>query len=44
MMQQMMAQRFGGNFGPALEPGVYLVKLTVDGKDLTTKVVVEADK
>jgi hypothetical protein len=34
---------FGANFGPALEPGVYLVKLTVDGKDLTTKVVIEAD-
>lgn len=32
-----------GNFGPALEPGTYLVKLTVDGKELTTKVVVEAD-
>jgi hypothetical protein len=31
------------NFGPALEAGVYLVKLTVDGKDLTTKVVIEAD-
>jgi hypothetical protein len=26
-----------------LEPGVYLVKLTVDGKELTAKVVVEAD-
>jgi hypothetical protein len=26
-----------------LEPGTYLVKLTVDGKELTTKVVVEAD-
>ena len=37
---------FGGrglNFGPALEPGTYLVKLIVDGKELTTKVVVEAD-
>jgi hypothetical protein len=44
MMQQMMVQRFGGNFGPALEPGVYLVKLTVDGKDLTTKVVIEAER
>ncbi len=31
------------NFGPALEPGTYLVKLTVDGKELTTKVVIEAD-
>ena len=26
-----------------LEPGTYLVKLTVDGKELATKVVVEAD-
>lgn len=37
---------FGGrglNFGPALEPGTYLVKLSVDGKELTTKVVIEAD-
>jgi photosystem II stability/assembly factor-like uncharacterized protein len=37
---------FGGrfaNFGPALEPGVYLVKLSVDGKDLTTKLTIEAD-
>lgn len=37
---------FGGrfaNFGPALEPGVYLVKLTMDGKELTTKVTIEAD-
>lgn len=33
----------GANFGPALEPGTYLVKLTVDGKELTTKVVIEAD-
>ena len=32
-----------GNFGPALEPGVYLVKLAVDGKELTTKVTIEAD-
>ncbi|HEX4948725.1 MAG TPA: hypothetical protein VFZ34_18760 [Blastocatellia bacterium] len=35
--------RGGFNIGPALEPGTYLVKLTVDGKELTTKVVVEAD-
>lgn len=35
--------RGGFNIGPALEPGTYLVKLTIDGKDLTTKVVVEAD-
>ncbi len=33
----------GINFGPALEPGVYLVKLSVDGKELTTKVTIEAD-
>ena len=31
------------NFGPVLEPGVYLVKLSVDGKELTTKVTIEAD-
>src|SRR5262249_47364769 len=35
--------RFGALNGPALDPGVYLVKLSVDGKELTTKVVVEAD-
>jgi hypothetical protein len=37
--------RFGGGAlaGQALDPGVYLVKLTVDGKEMTTKVVVEAD-
>lgn len=36
---------FGGLFtqGPPVEPGTYLVKLTVGGKDYTTKVVVEAD-
>jgi photosystem II stability/assembly factor-like uncharacterized protein len=35
---------FGGAFqGAAFEPGTYLVKLSVDGKELTTKVVVEAD-
>jgi photosystem II stability/assembly factor-like uncharacterized protein len=32
---------FGG--GPAIEPGVYMVKLSVDGKEYTTKVEVEAD-
>jgi hypothetical protein len=32
---------FGG--GPALEPGTYLLKLTVGGKDYTQKIVVEAD-
>ena len=44
--QQVMAEmgrRFGALAGPALDPGVYLVKLIVDGKELTTKVVVEAD-
>lgn len=30
-------------FGPAMEPGTYFVKLSVDGKDYTNKVVVEAD-
>jgi len=29
--------------GPAIDPGTYLVKLSVDGKELTIKVVVEAD-
>jgi uncharacterized membrane protein YgcG len=32
---------FGG--GPAVEPGTYLLKLTVGGKDYTQKLVVEAD-
>ncbi len=33
-----------GGFGaPALDPGIYLVKLTVGGKELTSKVEVEAD-
>ena len=35
---------FGGRFGgQAVEPGIYLVKLTVDGKEYTTTVKVEAD-
>ncbi len=36
---------FGGLFnqGPPVEPGTYLVKLSVGGRDYTTKVVVEAD-
>jgi len=34
---------FGGG-GAALEPGAYLVKLTVGGKDYTAKVVIEADE
>ena len=36
---------FGGlfNLGPLVDPGTYLVKVSVDGKDFTTKVVVEAD-
>jgi photosystem II stability/assembly factor-like uncharacterized protein len=39
----------GGAFGaamagPALDPGNYLVKLSVGGKDYTTKVVIEADE
>jgi len=32
---------FGG--GPAVEPGTYLLKLSVGGKDFTQKIVVEAD-
>ncbi len=32
---------FGG--GPAIEPGTYLLKLSVGGKDYTQKIVVEAD-
>lgn len=36
--------RFGfGQQGPAMDPGVYLVKLSVGGKEYTTKVQVEAD-
>jgi hypothetical protein len=35
--------RFGALAGPALDPGTYLVKLSIDGKEMTTKVVVEAD-
>jgi len=31
------------NLGPVIEPGTYNVKLSVNGKELTTKVVVEAD-
>jgi photosystem II stability/assembly factor-like uncharacterized protein len=36
---------FGGLFnqGPAVEPGTYLLKLSVGGKEYTTKVVVEVD-
>jgi photosystem II stability/assembly factor-like uncharacterized protein len=29
--------------GQPVEPGVYMLKLSVDGKELTTKVIVEAD-
>jgi hypothetical protein len=29
--------------GPPVEAGTYLVKLSVGGKDLTTRVVVEVD-
>ncbi len=35
--------RFGAFLGAPLEPGTYLVKLSIDGKELTTKVVLEAD-
>src|SRR5207244_13466985 len=31
------------NIGPVIEPGTYNVKLSVNGKELTTKVVVETD-
>jgi photosystem II stability/assembly factor-like uncharacterized protein len=31
------------NLGPLIEPGTYNVKLSVNGKELATKVVVEAD-
>jgi photosystem II stability/assembly factor-like uncharacterized protein len=36
---------FGGlfNVGPALEAGTYLLKLSVGGKEYTTKAVIEAD-
>jgi photosystem II stability/assembly factor-like uncharacterized protein len=35
---------FGGQFAaPLADPGTYLVKVTVGGKEYTTKVVVEAD-
>lgn len=35
--------RFGATLGPAIEPGVYLIRLAVDGRELTTKVLVEED-
>jgi photosystem II stability/assembly factor-like uncharacterized protein len=35
--------RFGAFAGPTLEPGTYLLKLSVDGEELTTKVIIEAD-
>lgn len=35
--------RFGAFQGQSVDPGLYLVKLSVDGKELTTKVVVEED-
>ena len=36
---------FGGffNIGPAIDPGIYYLKLSVNGKDYTTKVVIETD-
>lgn len=33
----------GGNFGPVLEAGTYYLKLSVNGKEFTTKVVIEPD-
>jgi hypothetical protein len=35
--------RFGFAQGPAVEPGVYMVKLSAGGKEYVTKVMVEAD-
>jgi photosystem II stability/assembly factor-like uncharacterized protein len=35
--------RGGGFGGPAIDPGTYLVKLSVGGKEYSTKVVVDAD-
>jgi photosystem II stability/assembly factor-like uncharacterized protein len=36
---------FGGQFAaPLADPGTYLVKVSVGGKDYTTKIVVEADE
>ncbi len=35
--------RGGAGGGPAVEPGTYLLKLSVGGKDYTQKIVVEAD-
>jgi hypothetical protein len=35
--------RFGALTGPSLDPGTYLVKLSIGGKEMTTKVVIEAD-
>jgi photosystem II stability/assembly factor-like uncharacterized protein len=34
----------GGNQGPPLEAGTYLLKLSAGGKDYTTKIVIEADE
>jgi photosystem II stability/assembly factor-like uncharacterized protein len=35
--------RFGALAGQPVDPGVYLVKISVEGKEYTTKVTVEAD-
>jgi len=40
---QAAGGRGGQAGGPAVEPGTYLLKLTVGGKDFTQKIVVEAD-
>ena len=40
---QAAGGRGGQAGGPAVEPGTYLLKLTVGGKDYTQKIVVEAD-
>jgi hypothetical protein len=48
VQQRMQAMGGGGRggraMGPVLPPGVYVVKLSVGGKEYTTKVVVEEDK
>ena len=38
-----MAAAAADSAAPAIEPGTYLLKLTVGGKDYTQKIVVEAD-
>lgn len=46
-LAQMMGGGGGGRggfaFGPVIDPGVYLVKVTIGDKEMTARVVVEAD-